>query len=195
MTDEFIKRISLQSGWCIFFALMVLTLPMKLLAAWFLATASHELAHLLCLILCKVPVENISFGFTGIRITTGKMCSVTEILCALAGPVGGGLLVFAFRYWPALAIFSGIQTAFNLLPIYPLDGGRILMCVVSNFKNQRCAKFVQTIVIYMAFILVFTMAVAAITMGFGLIPFAVAVMLLFRYARNIPCKHDEMIVQ
>ena len=52
-----------------------------------------------------------------------------ECLCALAGPVGGFLLLSMCRIYPELAVWGMFQSIYNLLPVYPLDGGRAVRCI------------------------------------------------------------------
>lgn len=100
------------------------------LCLWFLlAVLVHETGHFLALRLCGVPVEGFSLKLTGAVIRTGAAGYRQELLCALAGP-GASLLAAAIacRFAPWFSIVSGGLGLLNLLPLYPLDGGRVLRC-------------------------------------------------------------------
>lgn len=58
------------------------------------------------------------------------MAAWKEALCALAGPVGSFSVVLLAEYFPEAALFGLVQGLYNLLPVYPLDGGRILRCLL-----------------------------------------------------------------
>lgn len=105
-------------------ALWLLLIPLKWVLGAVLAAAVHELGHLAAVRACGGRVHAIEIGPTGARIETGPMEPGAELLCALAGPVAGGLVCLAWRWVPEAAVMALFQTAFNLLPIFPLDGGR-----------------------------------------------------------------------
>lgn len=118
----------------------VLLLPVHLLLCAVLAAAFHEFCHYLALKICKIRILELKIGFFGARITTGPLKPTQEIICAAAGPVGSlSFLIFA-QIAPVLSVFGLFQGLFNLLPIYPLDGGRILRCVIEILKEKSLAK-------------------------------------------------------
>ena len=57
---------------------------------------------------------------------TASMSPVREAICALAGPLGSFSLLLISEYFPEAAVCGLIQGAYNLIPIFPLDGGRVV---------------------------------------------------------------------
>ena len=65
----------------------------------------------------------------------------------LAGPLCGAIPVFLSGRFQVLGIIAALLTVYNLLPFWPLDGGRIL-----NEIEYRSCKWNKTIHIYKALI-------------------------------------------
>lgn len=126
MIRLFPVEFSVSAAGCITVSLMVLVLPIPWLIAVFLAAAVHESFHLICLKLYRIPVYRIRIGIHGAVIETAALTPAQELLCAAAGPVGSLLCILWVRIFPTLALCGLLQGAYNLLPVYPLDGGRIL---------------------------------------------------------------------
>lgn len=86
----------------------------------------HELGHFSVLKLQKIPVYACHFTLCGAALETGTMGYRQEILCALAGPLVNLILVSLAGGFPRFATVNLGLALFNLLPIFPLDGGRAL---------------------------------------------------------------------
>ena len=126
-------------GFWIMLALMVLLFPLRVLAGILLAAAAHELGHLLALRLCGGRIEGVFLRAWGAKIKAAPLPPGRELLCILAGPAAGALTLLARNWFPELALAGLLQTGFNLLPIYPLDGGRAvrnICCKIRDFRIQ-----------------------------------------------------------
>lgn len=119
--------------------LMILPLPWFFCAV--LAALVHELFHLVALKLCSVPICGILVDLWGTKIETGSMSSGKEFLCAAAGPVGSLLLLLFARVMPVLAFCGTVQGMFNLLPVYPLDGGRMMKALLELAIPNQAEKW------------------------------------------------------
>ena len=130
--------ITITSGACIYWAILLLVIPLPWAFAWLCAAAFHELSHCVALLLCRKRIEQIHINTHGAQIHTEYLCPATTILCALAGPMGGLLLTGLGTHCPRLTICAMIQTAFNLLPVFPLDGGRALGGILRLLLSESC---------------------------------------------------------
>ena len=128
-------RIRVEGGAWIVLGIGALILPLRFLLGVILAATVHELGHLTAMYFAGVQIEGIFIHPFGARIQAGPMEPGTEIICALAGPLAGVLTIFAWKWFPELALAGLVQTIFNLIPIYPLDGGRV--------ARNICCKFVD----------------------------------------------------
>lgn len=126
MTKHFPVEFSVSAGGCVYGALLLLLLPLKLVICVCLAAAVHEFCHILMLQICRVPIRSIRLGMGGAMIQTIPLSPMQELLCAAAGPAGSLLCLLLLRIFPLFALCGLLQGLYNLLPIYPLDGGRIL---------------------------------------------------------------------
>ncbi|HET7637972.1 MAG TPA: site-2 protease family protein, partial [Ktedonobacteraceae bacterium] len=130
----------------------------------FICVLAHELAHALIAQRSGLTVKHITlFIFGGVAHIEEEMQRPgVEFRVALAGPIASFLLAtLAFLLaWPLrgsnaaaeavldyLAVTNFLLGAFNLIPGFPLDGGRILRSIIwkvtGNFKKStRIASFV-----------------------------------------------------
>ena len=109
---------------CLMGAFLLLTLPLNWLLSALAAAAFHELCHGAAILLLGGRIWGVRIGSGGAVMETEPLSSGKELVCALAGPAGSLLLVLTFRIFPRVAVCALVQGAFNLLPVFPLDGGR-----------------------------------------------------------------------
>ena len=91
------------------------------------AMTVHELAHAAVLLLLGGRIESVRLSFAQVELRTGLLSDRTELWSTAAGPGINLLSGWLFRRWmPAFAAVSLLLALFNLLPVWPLDGGRLL---------------------------------------------------------------------
>lgn len=116
--------------------------------AFFSAALVHELGHLSALWLAGAQLRCIRVTPCGPVIEyRGELTRRQEMGVFAAGPLGG--LLFAvcafmmdtpfFRYTGAIALLA---TIFNLLPVMPMDGGRLLACLLEDSVPPRAAAVI-----------------------------------------------------
>ena len=129
-------RLTVSPSACILAAMLILLLPLRWVFAAIFAAAFHEACHVLAVYLCGGTVRRICVGNRGAVIRADALPTGKELICILAGPIGSLLLVLFVRWIPRIALCGLFHAFYNLLPIYPLDGGRALRCIWLALKNR-----------------------------------------------------------
>ena len=152
-------------------------------AGLFMSIILHELGHSLVARRFGLPIKSITlFVFGGVADMEEEPANAkVELLMALAGPATSIILSLAFFgaafvFAPSegisplqgvliyLAWLNGILAAFNLLPAFPLDGGRVFRALLWAWRgNLRWA----------------TRFASRVGGGFGIILIALGVVSLF----------------
>jgi len=117
-------------------AALILLDAIPVLIMMIFAAAVHELGHVLGLKLFRGRLISFRLGLLGCSIAYDDSMSYSgEIATALLGPLASLMLAVAAALCGKLTgvgfayQFSGVSLAlgiFNLLPVYPLDGGRAI---------------------------------------------------------------------
>lgn len=145
----------------------------------FVSIIFHEMCHSLVARRYGLPMKGITlFIFGGVAEMDDEPPSAkAELMMALAGPASSIVLAIGFGVvyifgtmaaWPRpitgvigyLGMINGVLAAFNLVPAFPLDGGRVLRAVLWSWKDN--VKWA-------------TRAASQIGSGFGLVLIALGV--------------------
>lgn len=171
-------------------ALLLLVFPLKWLFAAVAAAAFHELCHMGAVRLVGGQVSGFRIGERGAVMTVGSMTRGRELFCAMAGPVGGLSLLLAARWLPRTAVCGAFQSLYNLLPLYPLDGGRALRCLTELLLPPRYSAAVCTVVGHLCRIGLLVLGIyGTFVLELGLLPaLLAAVVLIQTNSGNITCK-------
>ena len=130
----------------IFFVLFFITKQLKIYLIIMFFSAIHELGHILVGIFLGMKPDKLEIMPTGLSISfktnvddinlsikKGNLSEVKKLIVAMSGPIVSLLLAILYFYIEPKyikqedAVYSNILIfLFNMLPLYPLDGGRIL---------------------------------------------------------------------
>ena len=139
-------EITAEPGFLFYVAILVLIIPIRLLFAWFIAVIIHELGHFIMLQLLHIKIYALKFKICGVLMISEPIDGWREAVCAAAGPLAGLCVSLFAEIMPCTAIVALFHSAYNLLPIYPLDGGRIIRCIFREFRMQRAKIPLKTAV-------------------------------------------------
>jgi Zn-dependent protease len=141
---------------------------------FFVSLLAHELAHSVVAMARGIPVRRITFFLFGgmAQTSTDSRSAGEEFLIAIAGPVMSFLLGgLFFGFWalganggwgPLVVGTAGYMTVlnvilgvFNLLPGFPMDGGRVLRAVIWRATGSvtRATRWASRVGVAMAVLL------------------------------------------
>ena len=151
--------------------------------AFFLcALLMHELGHILVLHLCGVRVRRLRLGFGDVEMVTMPLGYCEELLSAWAGPCMNFLIYFMLCHAaPAFAVVNLLLGIYNLLPILPLDGGRMISAVLYLLLPEETVWLISRV--WSLLVITCLLALALWAAGAGRAGLLPLVMVLGSYAR------------
>lgn len=176
------RRLSvyIQPASCIILAALFLIFPLQWVCAWILAVLIHEAGHCAAVFALGGRITAVSVSLSGIKLHTTVLAGLKAVVSSMAGPVAGILLLLCAKRFPRLALCGLFQSAYNLLPIYPLDGGWILQNCL-NGVSSRTQFLVENVV---AGATVIAVIVITFVYSLGLLPLCMVAILVYQYLKN-----------
>ena len=114
----------------------------------------HELGHITMALILKMKIRKLEImpcGFAASFKSNDqvKECEKKKIIIAFAGPIFSLILAILFTcidvpdMWKDKFVYSNILILiFNLLPLYPLDGGRIINGILYYKMGEEKARYI-----------------------------------------------------
>lgn len=146
----------------------------------------HELGHILISYIFKWEITKIEiFPFGGnIKFTNTLNKPLTqEFLIAISGIVCQSIIFLLLKYFIKDTYFIKVLNQyhytlfwFNLLPIFPLDGSKLLECILHNFFNVKTTIKIE---VFVSFLLILFL-VSKFHYNYSFIA-----MLVFLFVKNI----------
>ncbi len=165
----------------LFIVLFYFTKQMEVYGVIMLFAFVHELGHLVAGLLLGMKPEkiellpygvSISFRLTpkdyNKKIKCGNQLELKKILVALAGPITNAIVIALILYMKEdvfstfIVLYSNLLLIlFNLLPIYPLDGGRMIKGILHIFLGKMKAdKYTNRISFVVLMMVTFAASIA-----------------------------------
>ena len=168
----------------IFIAIFILTKQIEKYSLLMIFAILHELGHMIAGIILGFKVDTIeimpfglSVSFEGKveyynkKIKKASKLTLKKLLIAIAGPCVNVIFAILFLSF-SLSIFN-IETQtivyaniliaiFNLLPIYPLDGGRIIKYVIHIIYGKKDAFYYINKISYISVVILTAISSIAI---------------------------------
>ena len=125
-----------------------------LLINYLLALTLHELAHLFVATKYGYSLKQFNINIFGVSIELNEKISDKDCFAInIAGPIFNLMLCVmclalywlipaTFNYLNLFCISNLVLAVFNLIPVYPLDGGKIFRSMFSSTKKYKKLDFV-----------------------------------------------------
>lgn len=183
----------------IFFILLlyIVTQKVDIFALTFVFIILHEIGHIISGILLGLKINKLELNIAGISLefkNYGKERKINNIIIDLAGPVIN-LLSAIIGLWIQSEIIIYVNAMLfiiNMLPIYPLDGGRILKNILL-YKNtyKQTIKMIETISKYTLIIL--SIFASILILSFKNI--SIFVLIIYLWGIYIKERHKNKIIK
>ncbi len=170
-----------------------LLVPLPWCIAVILAALIHEAAHYITVLLLDGKIRSIKISLRGAVMDASVPDPVSECLSILAGPLSSCALSLFAGIYDELAVCGIIHGIYNLLPIFPLDGGRLLQCILLHMAPEK-ADSILFAVRFISILLIVFLGIYGIYSHIWTIT-AAAVMTLSSAVGKKPCKADRIKVQ
>lgn len=127
------------------------------------------------MILLGGKIRRITVAPFGAVIEAEGIEGFRSLLSSLAGPLGSFGLAMAIHRFPLLGLCALVQGGFNLLPVYPLDGGRALIQLLESILPKQAPMVATWAERTVLFLLLAATVTVCLRYSLGLFPISFCV--------------------
>lgn len=139
-----VPKIHIANGFIIFLCGYGIWDPYDSFWYFILSVALHEAMHIAFLCWKGHGLREIRCTAFGMELQTDPLSYSDELWVAAAGPLGNLiLLLLSMGRVPMLAMLNLGLLCYNILPFYPLDGGRILRSILFMIFSPTKAQSIE----------------------------------------------------
>lgn len=143
-----------------FFALIIILISLnktEFLYSAIIFAILHEIGHLLALKHFKISIEEFKISLFGGNIkilNNNKIQYYQNAIISFCGPLVNLFFFVLFyllniflknKFINEIYVINLVLAAFNLLPFYNFDGGKILASILMNFLQEKTVNYIITI--------------------------------------------------
>lgn len=170
-------RIKISAGAIVLGAAIYFLLDLETTLALLVPIVIHELGHLTVMQALRLSAHAMRVTVKGLQLEYGGYVSFAGLIAAAAsGPAAGIIYAFAASWLgnryanDYLLLSAGISTVlslFNLLPVLPLDGGRILHTFAYCAAGRQFADKLIDICGFTVSVAMFALGAVLMWKGYG----------------------------
>lgn len=134
---------------------------------YFIISIIHELSHLICCVAFNVTIDSFTilpFGVSMEVINIDKVSSFKQIIIYLAGPLSFIVTFLLFTIFKKnnlinennynfIVKINYLMALFNMIPIYPLDGYRILKAILQKFYPYKKSLKISNVISFINYVI------------------------------------------
>ena len=157
-------KLHLSSATLIYFSLSLFLIHDWTIAAILSAIFIHEMAHLIVLWALGGKATSLTITPLGLSIDRAGLLSHSgEIVLSLAAPILNIVLAAIYAHYDLNSCTTEANLSFgliNLIPIYPLDGGKAFAAFLHSITSAEKAARISDVLSHICLIIVWMLGIA-----------------------------------